>query len=78
MKPKGVTGLDLFIKKGEQSDSKYIANNSGPRKLYPIRPTCQFKGKWVPCMFCNTESGSITSELLDEDIFPQDDGIKPF
>jgi hypothetical protein len=43
-------------------------------------------GKEVPCMVCNTDNGSITSELLvqfllhmDElNLFPRDDGVKPF
>jgi hypothetical protein len=87
MKPEVVTGLDVFAKKnGEESDDDFIANNTGPGKIYPNGPTCVFKGKEVPCMVCNTESGSITSELLvsflkhmdDLEIFPRDDGVKPF
>ena len=48
-------------------------------------PAC-FGGKEVPCIVSNTDSGSITSELLvsflkkmDElDLFPRTDGLKPF
>jgi hypothetical protein len=65
MKPEVVTGLDLFATKiGNGTDLDFIANNTGPGKLYPNGPTCQFKGKDMPCVVCNTENGSSTSELL--------------
>jgi hypothetical protein len=87
MKPEVVTGLDLFATKiGHETDDDFILNNTGPGKLYPNGPTCQFKGKEVPCVVCNTENGSITSELLVSflkhmdalNLFPRDDGVQPF
>ena len=87
LKPEVVTGLDVFATKvGDESDPDFIANNTGDGKLYPYGPSCFFKGKEVPCMVCNTESGSITSELLvsflnkmdDLELFPRQDGLKPF
>jgi hypothetical protein len=60
-----ITGLDAFaLKIGDESDSDFITNNSGSRKIYPNAPTCAFKGKEVPCMVCHIENGSISSELL--------------
>ena len=85
--PEAITGLDLFATQiDDESDPDYITNNTGPGKIYPNGPTCVYKGKEVPCMVCNTENGSITSELLvrflqhmDElDLFPRDDDVKPF
>jgi hypothetical protein len=87
MKPEVITGLDVFAtKNGEETDPDFIYNNTGPGKIYPNGPTCLFNGKEVPCMVSNTENGSITSELLvsflkhmdDLDLFPREDGLKPF
>jgi hypothetical protein len=87
MRPEVVTGLDLFATKiGEESDLDFAEKNTGEGKMYPNGPTCQFKGKEVPCMVCNTESGSITSELLVSflkhmdhlNLFPRDDDVFPF
>jgi hypothetical protein len=87
MKPEVVTGLDLFATKiGNETDDYFILNNTGSGKLYPNGPTCQFKGKEVPCVVCNTENGSITSELLVSflkhmdalNLFPRDNGVMPF
>jgi hypothetical protein len=87
MKPEVVTGLDVFATKiGNESDPDFITNNTGPGKIYPYGPSCLFRGKEVPCIVSNTDSGSITSELLvsflkkmDElDLFPRTVGLKPF
>ena len=87
IKPEVVTGLDVFATKiGDEKDPAFIANNTGSGKMYPYGPSCVFKGKEVPCMVCNTESGSITSDLLvtflqklDElELFPRENGLKPF
>ena len=65
MRPEVVTGLDLFAtKEGNEEDPDFLEKNTGPGKIYPYGPSCWFKGKEVPCVICNTESGSITSELL--------------
>ena len=86
MKPEVVTGLDVFTTKiGNESDPDFLTNNTGPGKIYPYGPFCLFWGKEVPCIVSNTDSGSITSELLvsflkkmDEfDLFPRTDGLKP-
>ena len=83
-----VTGIDVFAQKvGNETDPDFVQNNTGPGKLYPLGPTCEFKGKQVPCVVAHTESGSITSELLasflkhmdDLQLFPRDDpNVKPF
>jgi hypothetical protein len=83
-----VTGIDVFAQKvGNETDPDFVQNNTGPGKLYPLGPTCEFKGKQVPCVVAHTESGSITSELLasflkhmdDLQVFPRDDpNVKPF
>jgi len=83
-----VTGIDVFaLKVGNETDPDFIQNNTGPGKLYPMGPTCEFKGKQVPCAVAHSESGSITSELLasflkhmdDLKLFPRDDpSVKPF
>jgi hypothetical protein len=86
MKPEIITSLDVLAEKeGNETDPDFNMKNTSPGKIYPNGPTCHYKGKDVPCMVCNTESGSIPSELLisflkhmDElDLFPRDDGIKP-
>lgn len=60
-----VTGIDPFVKKiGSEDDSDFIANNTGKGKLYPIGPTCTFKGVEVPYMVACTTNGSITSDIL--------------
>ena len=83
-----VTGVNVFAQKvGDEADPDFVKNNTGPGKLYPLGPTCEFKGKQVPCVVAHTESGSITSELLasflkhmdDIQVFPRDDpNVKPF
>jgi hypothetical protein len=87
LKPEVVTGIDVFSEKiGDESDFDFTEKNSGPGKRYPYGPTCLFNGKDVPCIICNSESGSVTSELLveflkkmdDLDLFPRHDGVKPF
>jgi hypothetical protein len=62
MKPEWITGFDSLVEwVGDEDD---IKNNSGDGKTYPYGPVCVFKGKEVPCFCCNSESGSITGELL--------------
>jgi len=87
IKPEVKTGLEAFAEKvGDETDPDFILRNTGPGKIYPNGLSCLFKGQEVPCMVCNTESGSITSELLvsflkqmgDLKLFPREDGIKPF
>ena len=83
-----VTGIDLFAEKvSNESDPDFVQKNTGPGMLYPLGPTCELKGKQVPCIVAHTDSGSITSELLasflkhmdDLQVFPQDDpNVKPF
>jgi hypothetical protein len=78
----------VFAQKvGNETDPDFVQNNTGPGKLHPLGPTCEFKGKQVPCVVAHTESGSITSELLasflkhmdDLQLFPRDDpNVKPF
>ena len=49
-------------------------------------PSCDVGGKKVPCFICNSENGSITSELLcsmlkhmdDCCVFDRTDGVLPF
>ena len=83
-----VTGIDVFAEKiGNEEDPDFVQKNTGHGKLYPLRPTCEFKGKQVPCVVAHTESGSITSKLLasflkhmdDLQDFPRNDpNVKPF
>lgn len=82
MKPEVFTGFNVFTtKNGEENNPDFISNNTSPGKIYPNGPTCLFNGKETHCMVCNTENGSITSELLvsflkhmdDLDLFPRED-----
>lgn len=88
LRPEVITGLDIFApKEGNEMDPEFYVRNTGPGKMYPCGPTCTYRGKEVPCLVCNTENGSITSDLLklflekmDKlDLFPRNEhGTKPF
>ena len=41
-------------------------NNCGEGKLYPGGPTCDFRGKKVPCFIRWNEKGGMTSDILTE------------
>ena len=82
------TGLDLFAPVvGDVSDSEFFKANSGPGKRFPGGPTCQFKGKEIPCLTRWSKKGGITSEILiailqaldETQIFDEDreNGVKP-
>ena len=83
-----ITGIDSFAEKiGCDEDPDFVRLNTGKGKLFPMGPTCCFKGVEVPCMVACSTNGSITSEILmqflkkmDElDLFPRDEcGLKPF
>jgi hypothetical protein len=67
IRPEVITSLDIFAncqKNGVQTDVDFVEQNTSPGKLYSCGSTCEFKGKQVPCMVCNMENGSITSEIL--------------
>jgi hypothetical protein len=87
LKPEVVTGIDVFSEKeGDESNDDFTEKNSGPGKRYSYGPRCYFNGKDVPCIVCDSESISVTSELLvellkkmdDLDLFPYHDGVQPF
>jgi len=62
MKHEWITGFDPLAEwLGNEEDNKI---NSGDGKTYPYGPVCVFKRKEVPFFCCNSESGSITGELL--------------
>jgi hypothetical protein len=59
------TGIDIQqISIGEKHDPEYFEANSGPGKLLPGGPKCEFRGKTIPCQCYAAPSGSITSEIL--------------
>ena len=81
------TGMDIFAEQvGEVSDKDYFANNSGTGKRYPGGPTCDFRGKKVPCLTRWSPKGSITSDILIDvlaslefyGVIDRTDGRKPF
>jgi len=88
LRPEVITGLDIFAPvEGVEEDDDFYEKNTGAGKMYPCGPTCTYRGKEVPCLVCNTENGSITSDLLKMflekldsfDLFPRgEDGVKPF
>jgi hypothetical protein len=47
--------------KEKSGNEKY---KGGCERLFPMGPTCIFKGKEVPTCMCCTENGSITSNLI--------------
>jgi hypothetical protein len=88
LRPEVITGLDIFAPvEGVEEDDDFYEKNTGAGKMYPCGPTCAYRGKEVPCLVCNTENGSITSDLLKMflekldsfGLFPRgEDGVKPF
>ena len=83
------TGMDIFAQViGNEKDDDFFDKNYGPGKLYPGGPTCEFKGKKIPCLVRWSPKGSITSEILVDilktldflDIFVDEraQGKKPF
>jgi hypothetical protein len=65
LRPEVITGLDIFAPvEGNRMDLDLNKKNLGPGKMYPCCPTYTYHGKEVPCLVCNTENGSITSDLL--------------
>ena len=80
-------GIDFTVTPvGEPSDDDYIIRNSGPGKHFPGGPVCTFRNKKVPALIRWTESASITSQVLVEELqlidklelFPRTDTVKPF
>lgn len=73
------TGVDLDAdaigEKKDEEDYEFFLNNIGKDKLYPGGPTCNFKGKDVPCMVEFSDSGGITSSILTK-IFQTIDTLK--
>lgn len=44
-----ITGIDPWAEKhGSEDDPDFIKNNTGPGKLYPMGPSCTFKGYKFP------------------------------
>ena len=61
------TGIDISAEPhGTPDDTDFFDNNFGPGKLYPGGPTCNFKGKEIPCMVRWSPKGGITSVILAE------------
>ena len=59
------TGMDIFAQViGNEKEDDFFDKNYGPGKLYPGGPTCEFKGKKIPCLVRWSPKGSITSEIL--------------
>jgi hypothetical protein len=50
---------------------------SGCNRLFPMGPTCDFKGKDVPCFVSCSENGSITSHLFATVETLQKEGVLP-
>jgi len=62
--PAWVLGLDLFAPWAcKETDMK---GNTGKGKWHPLKPECEFMGKWIPTFCCCSKNGSITSDLLTE------------
>jgi len=80
-------GIDILADMvGTIDDPDYYDNNIGPGKRFPGGPTCEFRGKKVPCMVRWSKKGGITSEILTDclrtmdelELFPRIDGLRPF
>jgi hypothetical protein len=82
-------GIDFEVDPVLDDDGEIVFTdvNIGEGKFYPGGPTCNFRGKKVPCMAFVLESGGITAEILvdvlknfDElDLFPRtENGPTPF
>ncbi len=62
MKNEWITGFDQFAVWVD--DDENYEGNCGEGETYPFGPKCMFRGKEVPCFCSNSESGSITGQLL--------------
>ena len=81
------TGIDPTAKiVGNLTNDDFFDKNFGPGKLYPGGPTCNFKGKEIPCMVRWSPKGSITSPILAEalahidsfNVMSRRNGLYPF
>ena len=83
------TGIDMFAESiGVATDHDFFINNSGPGKRFPGGPTCNFRGKEIPCFVRWSDKGSMTSEILRDSLATLDtyklfdtnreEGVKPF
>ena len=81
------TGLDLSAPTiGSPNDADFVEKNSGKGKRFPGGPTCQFKGKTIPCLCRWSKKGSITAEILRAilatldhlKVYDRSTGAKPF
>ena len=70
---------------GEEGDANFFDNNYGEEKLFPGGPTCDFRGKKVPCFIRWNEKGGMTSDILTKaltqkdhwELFPRTDNCTP-
>ena len=87
--PKGniEAGIDISVTPvGDNKNTNFIFNNSGPGKYYPGGPECTYNGKKVPAFIRWHESASITTHILVEalqtldsyNIFNRTNRVKPF
>jgi len=85
MKMDYIMGVNPFANIDE--DNLLTDNHcDGEDKYFSMGPSCDVGGKKVPCFICNSENGSITSELLcsmlkhmdDCHIFDRTGGVLPF
>ena len=81
------TGIDATKPiTGDVTDKNFIENNFGKGKLFPGGPSCEFRGKTIPCMVRWSPKGGITSEILADalahldayDLFDRENGKSPF
>ena len=83
------TGLDLSADViGNMDDRNFFENNNGTGKRFPGGPSCEYKGKTVPCLSRWSEKGGITTHILVDILSALDsllifdinrrNGIKPF
>mmetsp|Transcript_19862 Transcript_19862/g.30489 ORF Transcript_19862/g.30489 Transcript_19862/m.30489 type:complete len:184 (-) Transcript_19862:610-1161(-) len=62
------TGIDI-VEFAKLEDEKLdtlddLRRHSGKGKAFPTGPKCHFRGKDIPCFCAASESGSITSDIL--------------
>ena len=70
---------------GKEGDEDFFENNCGKDKLFPGGPTCEVRGKTVPCFIRWNEKGGMTSTIFKEalealdhlEVFPRANGMKP-
>jgi len=51
---------------GKEGDEDFFENNCGKDKLFPGGPTCEVRGKTVPCFIRWNEKGGMTSTIFKE------------